>query len=87
MNLCNESSSFALHSLPKKKEKKKLNGISSDCFGTITSSLHPLGELLPLILVYPAVAMLLLSYDKSFKIANMWGWGCCILLYPFKVPC
>lgn len=51
----------------------QLNGFSSDRFGTITSSLHPLGELLPLILVYPAVAMLLLSYDKSFKITNMWG--------------
>lgn len=47
---------------------------------TITSSLHPLGELLPLILVHPAVAMILLSYDKSFKITNMWDWGCCILL-------
>lgn len=45
----------------------------SDHFGTIMSSLHPLGELLPLILVYPAVAMLLLSYDKSLKITNMWG--------------
>lgn len=72
MNLCNQSSSSVLSCLLQKK-KKRLNGFFSDRFGTITSSLHPLGELLPLILVYPAVAMLLLSYDKSFKITDMWG--------------
>lgn len=72
MNLCNESSSSALSALSL-SVSKKLNGFFSDRFGTITSSLHPLGELLRLILVYPAVTMLLLSYDKSFKITNMWG--------------
>lgn len=71
MNLCNESNYSAVSMLSLKKQAKWL--FFSDHFGTITSSLRPLGELLPLILVYPAVVTLLLSYDKSLKITNMWG--------------